>query len=185
MSSVGRPFFQEFATSINPRGKCRLGYQNYTNSFFNANSFYVNFTNMTFQKIPIPHLTCMYSDSFSIAHFASCCISLLWLTQYFRRKKVALTKELVYIFWRLGIFVAMQTKVITYTGRHFYRTENEIWIGFGFVGYTKKDLGSIMSNFWGRFFHVFSSKIFIFRYCNVRSKKFHIKDILKTFFFGP
>ena len=85
-------------TSINPRGKCRLGYQIYTNSFFNANSFYVNFTNMTFQKIPIPHLTCMYSDSFSIAHFASCCISLLWLTQYFRRKKVALTKELVYIF---------------------------------------------------------------------------------------
>ena len=87
MSSVGRPFFQEFATSINPRGKCRLGYQNYTNSFFNANSFYVNFTNMTFQKIPIPHLTCMYYDSFSIANFASCCMSLLWLTQYFRRKK--------------------------------------------------------------------------------------------------
>ena len=29
----------------------------YTNSLVNADSFYANFTNMTFQKIPIPHLT--------------------------------------------------------------------------------------------------------------------------------
>ena len=32
----------------------------------------------------------------------------------------------------------MQTKVITYTGRHFYRTENEIWAGFGPVGKIEK-----------------------------------------------
>ena len=29
----------------------------YTNSLVNADLFYVNFTNTTFQKIPIPHLT--------------------------------------------------------------------------------------------------------------------------------
>ena len=29
----------------------------YTNSLVNADSFYANFTNTTFQKIPIPHLT--------------------------------------------------------------------------------------------------------------------------------
>ena len=28
-----------------------------TNSLVNADSFYANFTNTTFQKIPIPHLT--------------------------------------------------------------------------------------------------------------------------------
>ena len=28
----------------------------YTNSLVNADLFYVNFTNMTFQKIPIPHM---------------------------------------------------------------------------------------------------------------------------------
>ena len=29
----------------------------YTNSLVNADLFYANFTNMTFQMIPIPHLT--------------------------------------------------------------------------------------------------------------------------------
>ena len=29
----------------------------YTNSLVNAGSFYTNFPNTTFQKIPIPHLT--------------------------------------------------------------------------------------------------------------------------------
>ena len=32
---------------------------NYTNSLVNADSFYANITNMTFQKIPSPHLTRM------------------------------------------------------------------------------------------------------------------------------
>ena len=30
---------------------------NYTNSLVTAYSFYANFTNTTFQKVPIPHLT--------------------------------------------------------------------------------------------------------------------------------
>ena len=30
----------------------------YTNSLVNADLFYANFTNTSFQKIPIPHLTC-------------------------------------------------------------------------------------------------------------------------------
>ena len=29
----------------------------YTNSLVNADSFYANFNNTTFQKVPIPHLT--------------------------------------------------------------------------------------------------------------------------------
>ena len=33
-------------------------------------------------------------------------------------------------------------------GRHFYGTENEIWLGFGLVGNAeKKNEGPIMSNF--------------------------------------
>ena len=31
--------------------------RNYTNSLVNADWFYAKFTNTTFQKIPIPHLT--------------------------------------------------------------------------------------------------------------------------------
>ena len=31
--------------------------KDYTNSLVNADLFYANFTNTTFQKIPIPHLT--------------------------------------------------------------------------------------------------------------------------------
>ena len=33
----------------------------YTNSLVNADSFYANFTNTTFKKIPIPHLNFMFS----------------------------------------------------------------------------------------------------------------------------
>ena len=40
-----------------------------------------------------------------------------------------------------------------------YGTGIEIWDGFGPVGNTeKKKFGPIMSNFWGRFFHVFMGK---------------------------
>ena len=35
----------------------------YTKSLVNANLFYVNFTNTTFQKIPIPNLTRMYYET--------------------------------------------------------------------------------------------------------------------------
>ena len=44
-------------------------------------------------------------------------------------------------------------------GSHFYGTEYEIWADFGPVGNTEKKVGGpIMSNFWGRFFHVFRGK---------------------------
>ena len=39
-----------------------LGY-NYTKSLVNDDLFYANFTNMAFQKIPIPHLTRMYYET--------------------------------------------------------------------------------------------------------------------------
>ena len=35
----------------------------YTNSLVNADSFYANLTNTTFQKIPIPHLKCKYYET--------------------------------------------------------------------------------------------------------------------------
>ena len=38
--------------------------QTYTNSLVNADLFYVNFTNMTFQKNPIPHLTLTMTKKF-------------------------------------------------------------------------------------------------------------------------
>ena len=34
-----------------------LARQHYTKSLFNTNSFYTNFTNTHFEKVPIPHLT--------------------------------------------------------------------------------------------------------------------------------
>ena len=40
----------------------------------------------------------------------------------------------------------------------FYGTRIEIWAGFGPVGTTEKKIGSIMSNFSGRFFDVFMGK---------------------------
>ena len=41
-----------------------------TNSLVNADSFYANFTNTTFQKIPIPHLTHTMQQKF-LHYFAS------------------------------------------------------------------------------------------------------------------
>ena len=38
-------------------------FHKYTNSLVNADSFYPNFTNTTFQKIPIPHLTRTYCET--------------------------------------------------------------------------------------------------------------------------
>ena len=52
-------------------------------------------------------------------------------------------------------------KIILYIScvvSNFYETEIEIWAGFGPVGNTEKKLGPIMTNFWGRFFHVFVGK---------------------------
>ena len=45
-------FFQVFDTTNVSQLKW------YTNSLVNADSFYANFTNKTFQMKPIPHLTC-------------------------------------------------------------------------------------------------------------------------------
>ena len=40
----------------------------YTNSLVNTDSFYMNFTNTTFQKIPIPHLTRTMKQKFLHLH---------------------------------------------------------------------------------------------------------------------
>ena len=51
---------------------------------------------------------------------------------------------------------------------NFYWTEMEIWAGFGPVSNTQKKIGGpIMSNFWGRFFHVFRGNFFYI--CILRS----------------
>ena len=52
----------------------------YTKSLVNTNSFYKNFTNRHFQKVPIPHLTRTMKQKF-----------------LHPEPKVALTKELVYL----------------------------------------------------------------------------------------
>ena len=50
-SSVGeRLGLDSSMLNLNLEPKC-------TNSLFNVDSFYANFTNTTFQNIPIPHLT--------------------------------------------------------------------------------------------------------------------------------
>ena len=61
------------------------------------------------------------------------------------------------------------------TWRHFYGTENEIWIGFGPVVNTEKKIGGWL---WATFEGVFScfqgQKIFfLFKYCSIRSKRLH------------
>ena len=67
------------------------------------------------------------------------------------------------------------------------KTEIEIWAVFGPVGNTeKKNVGPIMSNFRGRFFHVFMGKIFfrfLFKYCSIHTKKLHKMKVSKNFFF--
>ena len=47
---------------------------------------------------------------------------------------------------------------ISHMVSNFYGKEIEIWAGFGSVGNTEEKIGSIMSNFWGRFYHVFMGK---------------------------
>ena len=43
---------------------------NYTKSLVNTNSFYTNFTNTDFQKVPIPHLTRTMKQKF--LHYLTC-----------------------------------------------------------------------------------------------------------------
>ena len=54
--------------SVNPQYDDQLFIElvqvQYTNSLVNADSFCVNFTNTTFYKIPIPHLTCPMEQKF-------------------------------------------------------------------------------------------------------------------------
>ena len=53
----------------------------YTKSLVNANSFYANFTNTTFQKSPIPHLTCTMKQKIpSLTWIAWYCINWFSLT---------------------------------------------------------------------------------------------------------
>ena len=91
-------------------------------SLVNANLFHMNFTNTTFQKIPIPHLIIVLwnANFFTSTHFTSCCINqfqLTCLTQWvqnnfsFHFKKflslVVLTKELVYLYQSICTFKAL------------------------------------------------------------------------------
>ena len=45
---------------------CLLGSTEYSNSLVNADSFYANFNNKTFQKIHIPHLTNTMKQNFPL-----------------------------------------------------------------------------------------------------------------------
>ena len=52
---------QEAGAGKNTKNK--LNPFRYNNSLVSADSFYANFTNTTFQKIPIPHLKCKYYET--------------------------------------------------------------------------------------------------------------------------
>ena len=79
----------------------------YINSLINADLFYTNINNTTFQQIPIPHLTrTIYETeipSLTRIFFLSYLIPLNLLNAIFgqhnfvHKPKVALTKELVYL----------------------------------------------------------------------------------------
>ena len=68
--------------------------------------------------------------------------------------------------------------------RHFYGTENVIWADFWPVG---KKIGPIMSNFWGRFFHVFMDKKkclkFFWKHCSICTEKLHNISLFFHFLF--
>ena len=55
------------------------------------------------------------------------------------------------------------------------------WAGWQ---YWKNQFGPIMSNFWGRFFHVFVGKkmIYFLKHCSVYTKKLHNIFFLEYFF---
>ena len=63
--------------------KFRIPFENYfyvhTNSLVKANLFYANFTNTTFQKIPIPHLTRTMKQKFLDLYLI--CLTEIRLTQ--------------------------------------------------------------------------------------------------------
>ena len=61
----------------------------YINSFVNADSFYANFRNTTFQKISIPHF--LYEQ-----YILTCLIRNLFNTHFSYETKAVLTKNLVY-----------------------------------------------------------------------------------------
>ena len=67
----------------------------YTKSLGNANSFYANFTNTHFQKVPIPHLTRTMKQKF-IHRVLTNLVNTNFASQdFFSEPKV--TKELVYV----------------------------------------------------------------------------------------
>ena len=65
-----------------------------------------------------------------------------------------------------------------------HETEYEIWADLGLVGNTEKKIGPIMSNFWGRFFHVLMGKKIFFENTVASALKNSIicTSFIKTFF---
>ena len=53
-----------FICFVKPSFRSIFGTTSYTNFLVKADSFYANFTCTTFQKIPIPHLTCSMKHKF-------------------------------------------------------------------------------------------------------------------------
>ena len=70
----------------------------YTKSLVNTISFYTNFTNPHFQKVPIPHLTRTKTEIPSLTRISlHGVLTNLGNMNFFQEPKVALTKELVYV----------------------------------------------------------------------------------------
>ena len=66
---------------------------------------------------------------------------------------------------------------------NFYGTEIEIWAGFGPVGSTEKKLDWLWATFEGGFFRGKIKIKFFWKYCSVRTKKWHNISFIKRFFF--
>ena len=87
---------------------------------------------------------------------------------------------LPFFLWLLQYFYLAATKVIIQKSRRetISWNRNVIWDGFVLIGKTEKKLGGpIMSNFWGRFFHVLGD-IFL-KYYSVRTEKLHNMSFLR------
>ena len=84
---------------------------------------------------------------------------------------------------RLNGKARVASKVIIHKSRGDQFLWNRNWdLGWFWAGWQYwKKIGPIMSNFWERFFHVFMSKIFFFKYCSVRTKRLHKIEVKKQF----
>ena len=99
----------------------------------------------------------------------------LWAPIFDLKKYTLRPKLTISHFYVHQLFRAYPIKVIIHKSRSQQTLWHRYWdLGWFWVGwqYWKKNVGPIMSNFWGCFFHVFRGNFF-YIYCSVPNKKLH------------